>query len=345
MITFCPYCNQKYEIDDDFLNQEVACTTCQKTFTVKEDTQGEISENSSNSINKQKIVMVLLIIIAMFATILLVLLLKQNIEQGKLEQKNALLVRENHNLRQEITEIKYGPEKMMAEAMAAFENSEIDKAKKIFDNLFQRHPAKKIEEKYKTEYNRICSAINARDKRIAEGKARLEAKLLTNISKKYDHMQSITWYETKRDCEYAISKKYYGYSNKSFPSKSYSIEPYFGKSDNGNFILRLRTRYYNDEDSRTWVFYEKVQLKGSNGVNIFIPTEYPEKKSESGDGSLNEWSDNNVNDLENDFIRLADSEKIFVKFYGKYSYEFEMNPEQLNTFKEIITMYKKMKNM
>jgi len=37
--------------------------------------------------------------------------------------------------------------------------------------------------------------------------------------------------------------------------------------------------------------------------------------------------------------REAKSDTIFVKFYGKYSFEFTMTAEQTSAFKEIIALY------
>ena len=34
MKTVCPHCHQKYEVPDDYLQQDVTCQKCEKDFTV-----------------------------------------------------------------------------------------------------------------------------------------------------------------------------------------------------------------------------------------------------------------------------------------------------------------------
>ena len=240
------------------------------------------------------------------------------------------------SLKQTITELKFGPERLKGEADAAVNDGDLHKAKKIYDDLFARHPHKRGDRLYKRAYDDIVRKITENEKIIAQKKADQEAALLINITKKYDHMQSITWYETKRDCKYVTRRGSYG---SKYPDEYYSVELYVGRNDNGNKLLRLRTCYYVYSDYRTWIFYNKVQIKGSNGKSVFITTEYPEKKSESGSGSIQEWSDNNVSGINQEFTEIAKSNSIFVKFYGKYPFEFKMNAEQTAAFKEIIARY------
>ena len=338
----CPFCNQKLECDDDLENQTTNCPSCgeeivpikgnlyqQSINTTSFSTKGIQQSHDHSTILKK----IGIILVCVFCAITLLIMLVINIY---LKNQVASCKSEIRSLRQTISELKFGAERLKGEADAAVNDGDLDKAKKIYDDLFARHPHKKSDPVYKGAFDNIVRKIAERERIIAQRKAQQEAALLTNRTKKYDHMQSITWYETKRDCKYVTRNGSYG---SRYPDEYYSVELYAGRTDNGNKLLRLRTGYYVYGDSRTWIFYKKVQIKGSNGKSVFIATEYPEKKSESGSGSIQEWSDNNVNNIEEELAEIAKSRSIFVKFYGKYPFEFKMNAEQVAAFKEIIARY------
>ncbi len=338
MKTECPHCKQHYEIEDQYNGQIVECTTCQKEFCVEPyvDTaiphppqvQTQITDKTSNT----KFCLVLVAVIILVLSLLAVaVLFVQNISL-----KNQIVVLENDikSHQQTIDELKFGPERLKAEAEAAVKEGNLEKAREIYENLFKRHPYKKADTEYTRSFDNIVQQIKNNEIRLAQQKAKQEAALLANIYKKYDYIQSITWYNTKRDCKYVTRPGLYGY-----PDEYYSIELYAGLHDNGTKLLRLRTRYYAYKSSRSWIFYDKIQIKGSNGKSVYIATEYPEKESEVENSLIQEWADNNVNDIDNELTEIAESDSIFVKFYGKYPYEFEMTAEQTAAFKEIIARY------
>ena len=338
MKTECPHCKQHYEIDEQYNDQVVECTTCKNEFYVEPyveniiqpppQTQTQVIKDALNS--KSHLALVIGVIL-FFSLIALAVLFFQNVSL-----KNQIVTLKNDiiSLQKTIDELKFGPERLKAEAEVAVKEGNLEKAKEIYENLFVRHPHKKNDPTYMRSFNGIVQQIKDKERRIAQQKAQQEAALLANISKKYDHMQTVTWYETKRDCKYVTQNGSYGY-----PDEYYAVELYVGHNDSGSKLLRLRTRYYVYKGSRSWIFYNKIQIKGSNGRSVYITTEYPEKKSEVGDGSIQEWSDNNVNDIDDELTEIAKSSSIFVKFYGKYPYEFKMNAEQTAAFKEIIARY------
>lgn len=334
----CPHCKQHYEIDEQYNGQVVECTTCKNEFYVEPyvenaiqptpQTQTQVIKETPNS--KSRLALVIGVIL-FFSLIALTILFFQNVS---LKKQIATLKTDIISHQQTIDELKFGPERLKAEAEAAVKDGNLEKAKEIYENLFARHPHKKTDSAYMRSFDNIVQQIKDKKRRIAQQKAQQEAALLANISKKYDHMQSITWYETKRDCKYVTRDGSYGY-----PDEYYAVELYAGHNDSGSKLLRLRTRYYVYKGSRSWIFYDKIQIKGSNGRSVYITTDYPEKKSEVGNGSIQEWADNNVNDIDDELTEIAKSSSIFVKFYGKYPYEFKMNAEQTAAFKEIIARY------
>ncbi|MBR2440817.1 MAG: hypothetical protein IKB25_11515 [Lentisphaeria bacterium] len=338
MKTECPHCKQHYEIDKQYNGQVIECTTCKNEFYVEPyvenaiqptpQTKTQVIKETPNS--KSRLALVIGVIL-FFSLIALAVLFFQNFA---LKNQIETLKNDIISHQKTIDELKFGPERLKAEAEVAVKEGNLEKAKEIYENLFVRHPHKKNDSTYMRSFNGIVQQIKDKERRIAQQKAQLEAALLANISKNYDHMQSITWYATKRDCKYVVRQGSFSY-----PDEYYSVELYAGHKDGGSKLLRLRTRYYVYKGSRSWIFYNKIQIKGSNGRSVYISTDYPEKKSEVGDGSIVEWADNNVNDIDDDLTEIAKSSSIFVKFYGKYPYEFKMNAEQTAAFKEIIARY------
>jgi hypothetical protein len=86
------------------------------------------------------------------------------------------------------------------------------------------------------------------------------------------------------------------------------------------------------------MFYKTVELLGDNGKQISISTEYPDKKTDSGEYGVNEWSDNRVDPEE--ILKLNESKIIKYRFDGQYRYTYNMNQNQRKAFDEIVERYK-----
>lgn len=151
---------------------------------------------------------------------------------------------------------------------------------------------------------------------------------LPTIESEHDDIQSVTWYDTKRDTR---KEEYH---------TSYSVSLYVGKHDNGYVNFRFRTRYHDSRseyhDTR-WIFYESVHLLGDNGARLDVVTEHPQKKEDNDTYGLTEWADNNVE--AKSVLLFRDAKRIQVMFKGKYSNTFDMTPEQLCAFQEMIALY------
>ena len=351
----CPHCKQHYEVDEQYVAEIIVCQICNTKFQVdcpKNDVRTQGYTYGQTCMEKIKIIFksvmsrstLLISIVSVIAIVMCVIatsLNKQMIILRKDIKSKAKIIsslHENIKTKEHIIDVlKYGAKRLSLEAEAAVKDGELDKARLVYEELFKRHPHEKYNSVYRTSYNNIVSLIE-KDKKLKEKqRAAREAVMLANIVKEHDYMQSITWYQTKRDCKYVTQKGKYD----NFPDEYYYIELYVGQSDDKkNKLLRLRTRYYTYGKSKgPWIFYDKVQIKGSNGSEVFIATTYPEKKTEVGDGSLKEWADNNVNDIAKELTKIAESSSIFVKFYGKYPFEFNMTGQQTAAFKEIIARY------
>ena len=363
MKTECPRCKQHYEVDDSYLGVVVTCESCNQDFVVEnkssfdeKETVIDAETDEPASSKNHSVPYLIFGLVSSFITVVCIIILIMTLK-GKSslsfinEQLNSdidKLKQQNNELKMQLDDLMYGPEALLANALGAYEASDFENAKNLICQIFERHPGKRMIKHYLDAYDKITLAYDkmkedqaAEAARIQSEKTKKEAEALANIKKRYDIMQEVTWYETYRNCKYEISHNTYLIVT---PDKYYSIEPYFGLTDKGTFILRLRTRYYDATDDRDWVFYEKVQIKGDNDVNIYVETKYPEKKSDTSSVSLTEWSDNNVDGLADRFIQLSKANSIRVKFYGKYSREFDMTEEQLKAFQEIMHLYESMRS-
>ena len=148
------------------------------------------------------------------------------------------------------------------------------------------------------------------------------------ISIKDDKMQSCYFYESTRNTDQKV-----GYDN------NLRFALYIVKNYNGRKYFRLRTRYHSDD----WMFYEKVTIRGSNGVQFTVETEYPEKQTESSGYGVSEWSDNYLdNSLNWKIYKIAEADEVCVRYDGKYRHDMTLNEEQMKAFREIVAKYKKL---
>lgn len=148
------------------------------------------------------------------------------------------------------------------------------------------------------------------------------------ISIKDDKMQSCYFYESTRNTDQKV-----GYDN------NLRFALYIVKNYNGRKYFRLRTRYHSDD----WMFYEKVTIRGSNGVQFTVETEYPEKQTESSGYGVSEWSDNYLdNSLNWKIYKIAEADEVYVRYDGKYRHDMTLNEEQMKAFREIVAKYKKL---
>ena len=266
MKTHCPYCKQNYEVDDSFLGETVSCEACKKDFVVeKEETGSNYSDNSSKSTPKVFVFMGLIIVLILFASICIIAKLSNKVnalttQNSEFQAEISILKQEKSDLKTKLDDLVFGPEAMLLNALAAYNTSDIERANKIIVELFQKYPGKRMNKEYMDAYDKITLAFDdmqvkkriEEEKRQAE-KAKKEAEILKKIEKNYDVMQEITWYKTIRNCEYSLSQ--FQYTNAS--NKFYKVEMYFGKKDNGDFLLRLKSKFYDATDSQHGFFTKK----------------------------------------------------------------------------------------
>lgn len=264
-------------------------------------------------------------------------------------------------LKSKFDSIANGPENLYKQAIIKFNEKNYKEANQLFLQLIEEYPSselrtpsnRKIKEISKISFeNRGGLLLDIKEQPLKEQLNIIEVNLnelylnyhdSIAIAKRYsellaeyekekyiiaekDEMQSCYFYQTTRQ---TTQTPYYGYILK--------FEIYIVKEYSGKKYLRLRTRY----ESSDWMFYEKVIIRGSNGSQITINTEYPQKKSDTKyGGDVVEWSDNKLSNSQRlTLFKIAKSEEIKVRYTGKYQHEMTLNSEQIKALKEIIAKY------
>ncbi len=142
-----------------------------------------------------------------------------------------------------------------------------------------------------------------------------------------DKMQSCYFYTTTRNTDQWVR------------SNKLRFELYIVKYYNGTKYFRLRTRYHSED----WMFYKKITIRGSNGVQFSIETDYPEKQSDTSGDGVYEWSDNYLgNFLNTKIYKISEADEVYVRYDGKYRYDMTLNEEQMKAFREMVEKYKKL---
>lgn len=165
-IFMCPFCNQKLECDDDLENQTTKCPSCgEEVVPVKENLNHRSIKDHHFAVpmeNKQfheRSTILRKIGIILVCAFCIIMSLAMFIINISLKNQIASCKSEEARLRETIAELKFGPERLKGEAIAAINDGDLDKAKKIYDDLFARHPHKKGDPAYKSAFDDIVRKI------------------------------------------------------------------------------------------------------------------------------------------------------------------------------------------
>ena len=142
------------------------------------------------------------------------------------------------------------------------------------------------------------------------------------ISSEYDEFYKKTVYKSTRKTH---TGNLYG--------KGINIYFYINSYDDGRKSLYLLTKYMDE----SWIFYDQFRLLGDNGTQIVIKTKHPEKQTDNDILGIKEWSYNKIDF--NQAKELNKAHKIKYRFSGKYTVDGELNWDQRQAFREIITLY------
>jgi len=229
---------------------------------------------------------------------------------GVSKNEYETLKAENEKLKQEIEDLKFGPDKLLSQAKLYLENKEFNKAKSELQTLMEKHPASQ----QSTEAKQLLDVADngIKEKNIAEEKAKAEKEKaekerLANATKKMrvkvDDMNDITWYYDKSSPQYNNYNGFYAYIGKKKGSKPW---------------LRLVIQYASDD----WLFIEKYIIKVDGQTYNITEDYYGEIKTDNGSGGICEWLDRKIGYSEYQIIKaVANGKDVKIRFNGKDYYK------------------------
>lgn len=240
--------------------------------------------------------------------------------EGVSKNEYATLKAENEKLKQEIEDLKFGPEKLLSQAKIYLENKEFNRAKSELQTLMDKHPASQQTTEAKQILDLADSGIKQRKLAEEKGKAekeKAEKERLANATKKMrvkvDDINDITWYYDKTSPQYT---NYNGF------------HAYIGKNEGSKPWLRLVIQYAADD----WLFIEKYIIKVDGQTYNITEDSYGEIKTDNGSGGIWEWLDRNVGYSEFQIIKaVANGKDVKIRFNGKDYYKDKTITKQQKT--------------
>lgn len=347
----CPNCKQHYEIDNSFLGTTVSCEICKHVFIVKR-------SFFYSKVSKVGVICIFEgVVILLLGILFLIITAKKDnnasIQQEKNEQMQRELLQTNSELKRLQSLLDKNNSDLLSES-----SKHLAEREKLEDKIIRLES--EIEQL--KEHNNIMSINqNSNKNKIKSTNTKNDDILVSRyLKKQFDFMEDITWYTSKRSCEFEIADVSY---------LSFSI--HLGKTKDNYLLLRLRIAYidassavlelkkeaelqgiYIEELERTtekgkWLWYNSVLIKGSNGKSVKIDIDSKDKKTDieeyHGSLILKEMSDSYITGNADALSEIAQSKTLYVKFYGKNDFAFEMTDEQTLAFKEIMQQYDSMK--
>lgn len=238
----------------------------------------------------------------------------ENEELITIKKENEDLKLKTAALEKELNEIKFGPENLLKEAKAFFQNKDLNKLKANQDTFNSKHPSApemeevkkmvtELEELFKKEEEaKALAAKKAQEeKELAEKKKKEEeakrtAEATSKMRKKYDEVSEITWYHDKATTQYVNHN---------------SFHLYFGQKANTKPVLRLVVQYAGED----WVFIDKYIIKADDKTFEIAPR-FGDVKSDNST-IVWEWYVTNVSKTEYEIIKaVVASEKTIVRHQG-----------------------------
>ncbi len=262
---------------------------------------------------------------SLFFTI--IILIFQSCGGGVPQAEYDKVVKENQTLKAEIEELKFGADKLLAQAKNLFSSKDFQAAKGKLNTLIKKHPASNeateaenlIEEADKEiEKEKQLGEKKAKEKEAAD-KRRL-AKATGKMRKNVDEMKGITWYYDKN------TTKYNNVNN---------FHLYMGKEENTKPWLRFRIQYKGDD----WLFIENYNIKTDNDTYTFTPTKRVER--DNGSGGIWEWCDESLNSRTYAMIQdVINSKSVKIRHNGqKYYKDRRVSSREKTALKNVIDAY------
>jgi hypothetical protein len=236
---------------------------------------------------------------------------------------------QNVKLKQEIEDLKFGPDKLLSKAKIYLEKKEFIKAKSELQILLDKHPTSQ----QTTEAKQLLEVANSGQKKQKEAEAKEKAEKekaekarLANATKKmrvkFDDINNITWYYDKTSPQYSNYNGFY---------------IYIGKKEGSKPWLRLVIQYAADD----WLFIDNYIIKVDGQTFNINEDSYGEIKTDNGNGGIWEWLDRKVGSSEFQIIQaIANGKDMKIRFNGKDYYKDKKITEQQKTaIKNVLDAY------
>lgn len=237
------------------------------------------------------------------------------------------LQEENLALRAEIDEIKNGPERLLNEAKASIDRSDMVSSKANLEKIISKHSSSKEykeAQKLLVKVNQSIKDENDLKEKQAAEKAKIEKERLANAVKKLrtsvDDMKGITWYYDKS-------------TPKNNDVNSFHI--YMGKKGSGIPWLRFSIQYKSDD----WLFIEKYLIKTDNNSYTIYADRDVER--DNGYGGIWEWYDTQMTQELYDIIKdIIDSKNVRLRSEGKQYYkDRQITAKEKQGLKNVLDAY------
>lgn len=248
--------------------------------------------------------------------------------QKEYEQANKRLVELDAQvtaLQAELEEVKFGANRLLAQAKSAYKTNNDTEAKKLLTDLLKRHPTSTESSEGTALLAQVDSRLAAAElqrKREEERKAQEERlaleRAIGNMKKRTDDIKGITWVSHRRA-----------------PVLGTYVSVYFGSSKDSaaTYPLRLRLQYYGDD----WLFVRSVTVKADDKVYELGKLDF---ERDNSSGSVWEWSDEPVTDHEM-LKHWMTAKRVVVRFNGdKYYKDFTLPTEQQTQLREVSQAWK-----
>jgi hypothetical protein len=224
-------------------------------------------------------------------------------------QEYNIIKGENEQLKKEIDDLKYGPEKLLSKAKFYIEKSDFYKAKSELQILIDKHPTfVNI-----SEAKQLLSIVenNIKEQLLADEAAKIEklnadkqklASATQKLRTKYDDVQGITWYYDKATTQYTNHN---------------SLHLYMGKELSGKPWLRFTIQYA----SSNWLFIENYVIKTDKNSYTISPSN-GEVKHDNASGDIWEWYDVAIDNKIYIIVKdIINSKTVKLRHNGKQYYK------------------------
>lgn len=230
-------------------------------------------------------------------------------------------------LRAELEDVKFGANRLLAQAKSAYDAKNHTEAKKYLAELLKRHPSLPESREATALLAQVESRIAAAElqrKQEEERKAKEERlaleRAIGNMKKDTDELKGITWI-----------------SHRNAPVLANYVSIYFGSSKDSaaNYPLRVKFQYYGDD----WLFVRSVTVKADEKVYELGRLDFERDHSS---GSVWEWIDMPVKDHEM-LNHWMTAKRVVIRFDGdQYHKDFTLTQGQQTQLREVYQAWKVM---